>query len=176
MERAKRLDPFSIGINWFLGTAYGLAGRYDEALEKAHDLIELEPNFWGGHWMVGYSYTSKGEYPKAVAAYQKAGELDASPMIKGALAHCYALWGKPDAARAILKELRELEKQSYIPPFYLAMIYGALGENDEAFAYLEKAYELHDSSLPLIKVDERLASLRSDPRLQDMMLRIGLTP
>ncbi len=176
MERAKQLDPFSLGINWFLGTAYGLAGRYDEALEKALDLIDLAPNFWGGHWMAGYCYTGKGEYPKAIVAYQKAGVLDASPMIKGAMAHCYALWEKTDEARAVLNELKELEKQSYVPPFYIALIYSALGENDEAFAYLEKAYDLHDSSLPLIKVDERLGRLRSDPRLKDLIVRIGLTP
>jgi TolB-like protein/Tfp pilus assembly protein PilF len=173
-ERAKQLDPFSLGINWFLSASYCLARRYDEAIEKALDLVELEPNFWGGHLSLGICHAYKGEYNESIAAHLKARELDSSPMIKGSLAYVYALAGMTGKARAGLDELKTLEKESFVPPFYLALIHMALRENDEAFAYLEKAYEMRDSSLPLLKVDARLDSLRSDPRLTELMLRIGL--
>ncbi|HKS43049.1 MAG TPA: hypothetical protein VJX74_20720, partial [Blastocatellia bacterium] len=173
-ERAKQLDPFSLGINWFLSVSYCLARRYDEALEKALDLIELEPNFWAGHLGAGICYAYRGEYTESIAAHLKAKGLDSSPMIKGSLVYVYALAGMNDKARAGLDELKTLEKESFVSPFYLALIHMALRKNDEAFAYLEKAYEMHDSSLPLLKVDARLDPLRSDPRLTDMMLRIGL--
>ncbi|HST22220.1 MAG TPA: winged helix-turn-helix domain-containing protein [Blastocatellia bacterium] len=173
-ERAKQLDPFSLGINWFLSVSYCLARRYDEALEKALDLIELEPNFWAGHLGAGICYAYRSEYTESIAAHLKAKGLDSSPMIKGSLAYVYALAGMNDKARAGLDELKTLEKESFVPPFYLALIHMALRENDDAFAYLEKAYEMRDSSLPLLKVDARLDPLRSDPRLTDLMLRIGL--
>jgi TolB-like protein/Tfp pilus assembly protein PilF len=175
-EQARQLDPFSIGINWFLAVSYGLARRYQESLDQSHVLVKLEPYFWGGHWATAYSYTRLGRYAEAIAEYQKAKALDASPMIKGALAEAYALAGNPEQARSILADLKELEKENFVPPFYIALIHTVLGENDAAFEYLEKAYEMRDSSLPLIKVDERLNLLRSDPRLKDLMLRIGLTP
>lgn len=173
-ERAKQLDPFSIGINWFLAVSYCLARRYDEALEKSLDLIELEPRFWGAHLATGICYAYRGEYAESIAAHLKARELDSSPMIKGSLAYVYALAGMNAEARAGLDELTALEKESFVPPFYLALIHMALGETDDAFAYLEKAYEMRDSSLPLLKVDARLDRLRSDPRLTELMLRIGL--
>src|SRR5262249_45182913 len=148
-----------------------LAGRYDESLEQARNLIELDPNFWAGHWALGVAYAYKGEYRKSIVAYEKANELDNSPMIRGALADVYARSGKTDEARAILDELKSLESQSYVPPYYLALIHLALGETDEAFEYLERAYVTRDGSLPLIKVDQRLESISSDPRLIDLMLR-----
>jgi TolB-like protein/cytochrome c-type biogenesis protein CcmH/NrfG len=173
-EKARQLDPFSIGINWFLAVSYGLARHYEESLQQSHALVKLEPYFWGGYFSTGYSYTRLGRYPEAITAYQKAEELDASPMIKGGMAEAYALAGNPEQAQVILGDLKALEKESFVPPFYIALIHTVLGENDEAFEYLEKACEMHDSSLPLIKVDERLNKLRPDPRLKDLMLRVGL--
>jgi TolB-like protein/Tfp pilus assembly protein PilF len=170
-ERAKQLDPFSLGINWFLSVSYCLARRYDEGIEKALDLIELEPNFWGGHLGLGICHAYKGEYTESIAAHLKARELDSSPMIKGSLAYVYALAGMKIEARAGLEELKALD---FASPFYLALIHMASEENDEAFEYLEKAYEMRDSSLPLLKVDARLDRLRADPRLTELMLRIGL--
>jgi DNA-binding winged helix-turn-helix (wHTH) protein/tetratricopeptide (TPR) repeat protein len=176
LERAKQLDPFALGVNWFLSAVYALAGRYEEALEKARDLIELEPHFWAGHWALAIAYRYTGDYTAAILAYQKAGELGDSPMIKAALAEVYALAGQRPKAQIMLDELKELEKTSFVPPFYIALIHAALGENDPAFEYLEKAFEMRDSSLPLIKVDQRLDNLRPDPRLKDLLLRVGLTP
>jgi tetratricopeptide (TPR) repeat protein len=112
----------------------------------------------------------------AIEAYQKANELDASPMIRAALAEVYALAGEDGKARKLFDELKALEKAGFVPPFYMALIHAALRENDSAFEYLEKAFEMRDSSLPLMKVDKRLDSLRADPRLNDLLLRIGLTP
>jgi TolB-like protein len=175
LERARQFDPFSIGINWFLSAALCLAGRYDESLEQAHNLIELEPNFWGGHWAKATAHTYKGEYASAIASYHKAGELDASPMIKGALAHVCGLSGRREEAEAILEEFKAEKTDQFVSPYYLALTHLALGEKGKAIEYLEKAYEVRDGSLPLIKVDYRFNDLRSDPAFNDLILRIGLT-
>ncbi len=95
-------------------------------------------------------------------------------MIRAALAHAQALAGQTEEAQAILRELKGLKTSTYVPSYYLAIIHLALGEKDEALSYLEKAYEEHDGSLPLIKVDRRLDPIRTEPTLQDLLLRVGL--
>lgn len=100
--------------------------------------------------------------------------LGASPMIRGALAHAQALAGARAEADAALDELKASEPDNYVPAYYLAFIHLALGEHEEALAFLEKAYDEHDGSLPLVKVDRRLDPLRHHPALQNLITRVGL--
>ena len=174
LEMARRLDPMSIGINWFLAAAYGFAGRFDESVRQGELLIELEPRSWSGYWCVGYTRGVMGEFDRSLAAFEQAGRLDQSPMIAGQMGFVYALAGLHDEARATLAELKAKSAESYVPPYYLAVIHAALGEDDEAFEYLEKAYEMRDGNLPMLKVDQRLDSLRGDPRFDDLLWRMGL--
>jgi tetratricopeptide (TPR) repeat protein len=171
---AKQLDPLSLGINWFMSASLCLAGRYDESVEAARGLVDLEPNFWAGHWALAVAHAYKGEYAEAFKAYAKAEALDASPMIRAAHAHARALAGDRRAALAALAELKSRERDAYVPPYYLALIHAALGEPEHALDYLERAYQERDGSLPLLKVDRRLDSLRPDPRLQDLITRLNL--
>jgi hypothetical protein len=90
------------------------------------------------------------------------------------LAHVYALTGKKDEARAMLNELKLLAQQEYVPADAIALIYAGLGENDEAFAWLEKAYDEHSFSMTWLKVEPSWDSLRSDPRFADLLRRMGL--
>jgi TolB-like protein len=173
-ETAKRLDPFSIGVNWFLIVSYGFARQFENAAEKAKNLIDIQPYFWGGYWSLGYCCAEMGKYKEALQHYQKAAELDNSPMISSAMATAYALSGQKDKARELLDKLKEAEKASYVPPYYVAMIHEALGETDEAFIYLEKAFEMRDSSLAALKVDSRFDGLRKDKRFKTLVKKIGL--
>jgi DNA-binding winged helix-turn-helix (wHTH) protein/tetratricopeptide (TPR) repeat protein len=174
LEMARRLDPLSIGINWFLAAAYGFAGRFDESAQQGEFLIELEPGSWIGHWVVGYAYGIMGQFDRAIAAFEQAGRLDQSPMIAGQLGCVYAQAGRRDEARALLDELKARSAAAYVPPYYIALIHIALGEEDDAFNYLEQAFEMRDGSLPLLKVDQRLDGLRHDPRFNDLLWRTGL--
>ena len=70
-----------------------LAGRYDESIEVARELVDLEANFWAGHWALAIAHAYKGEYAEAFDAYAKAEALYASPMIRAAHAHARALAG-----------------------------------------------------------------------------------
>jgi tetratricopeptide (TPR) repeat protein len=83
LETARRLDPLSIGINWFLAAAYGFAGRFDASVRQGELLIELEPRSWSGYWSVGYTRGMMGEFDRAFAAFEQAARLDQSPMIAG---------------------------------------------------------------------------------------------
>lgn len=174
LERAKELDPFSLGANWFLSSVYDIARRYDEAIAQAKTLVDLEPHFWGGHWALGRACADGQDYPQAITAYEMAAALGTSPWIKGSLAEAHALNGETDKARSLLGELKAQEREGYVPGFFLALVHLALGEHDEAFDSLEKAYEQHDGGLPLINVYKPLDCVRDDPRLRSLIARIGL--
>ncbi len=176
-ETAKRLDPFSIGVHWFLIASYGFARQFENAAEKAQNLIDIQPYFWGGHWSLGYCCAEMGKYKEALQHYRKAAEMDRSPMISSSIAAAYALAGQKDKALELLDELKEAEKVGYVPPYYMAMIHAALSEpaeTDEAFSYLDKAFEMRDSSLSALKVDSRLDGLRKDKRFKALVKKLGL--
>lgn len=95
-------------------------------------------------------------------------------MIDGQLGCVYAMAGRRDEARALLDGLQARSASAYVPPYYIALIHVALGEEDDAFTYLEKAFEMRDGSLPLLKVDQRVDRLRDEPRFNDLLWRVGL--
>jgi tetratricopeptide (TPR) repeat protein len=90
-----------------------------------------------------------------------------------AMAHQYAVMGKIEEARTLLAELMELSKQKYFSPYNAALIHSALGEKDQAFQFLEKAYENRAEWMIYLSVDPRLDGLRSDPRFDDLLRRTG---
>jgi tetratricopeptide (TPR) repeat protein len=90
------------------------------------------------------------------------------------LGHAYAVAGKRDEALKILDELQRPAAQKYVSPFFVALIYAGLGEKDQAFAWLEKAYQERHPYMILIKVEPVFQSLHSDPRFADLTRRIGL--
>lgn len=175
IQAAKQLDPLSLGINWFLSASLGLGGRYDESIEAARELINLEPNFWAGHWALAIAHAYKGEFEEAFRTYAKAESLDESSMIRAAHAHALAVSGRGEEALAMLAELKRKESETYVPPYYLALIHLALGEREHALEYLEKAFEEHDGSLTLMKIDIRLDALRDDLYFQDLLTRLNLS-
>ncbi len=92
----------------------------------------------------------------------------------GALGHFYAAVGKKDEARAVLAELQQLSNQQYVPADAIAITYAGLGEKEQVFAWLEKAYQEHAFKMAWLKVEPRWDSLRSDPRFAELVQRIGL--
>ena len=112
---------------------------------------------------------------QAVAEFKKAVEVTkGDPFFVAALGHAYAVAGNRREAEKVLQTLSERAKKSYVSPFDLALIYTALGEKDKAFALLDKAVAEHSTFLVYSKWEPRLDPLRSDPRFQDLLRRIGL--
>ena len=91
------------------------------------------------------------------------------------LGHAYAAAHRQTDAEAILRQLEELSKTTYVPSYGVAAIYAALGRKDDAFTYLEKAYDERDSWMDYLGLDPRLDGLRSDLRFGDLMRRMKLT-
>jgi TolB-like protein/Tfp pilus assembly protein PilF/class 3 adenylate cyclase len=177
-RRAWELSPFDILMNVHLGWHYLYARQYDQALDQIEKTIEMDKNFAQAHPWLGLILEQKGKYPEAIAAFQNAIRIfpGGSLIAKAELAHAYAVSGDRKQAQEILAELQELSKSKYVSSFQIAAIYAGLEEKDQAFAWLEKAFEERSDGLVNLNAEQRFDSLRSDPRFRDLARRVGLIP
>jgi TolB-like protein/DNA-binding winged helix-turn-helix (wHTH) protein/tetratricopeptide (TPR) repeat protein len=175
IKRAQELDPLSMVINTDVGLGYYYARRYDEAIEALRAAIKLDPNFGEAHWYLAWVYAEKGWYKQALEETEKAALLsERTPDLLAAMGYANARAGKRLEAQRILRELNDLSKQRYVPSYAMAAIYAALGQAEEAMERLEKAFAEHSIFLINMAVDPMLDSLRSDPRFQSLVRRVGL--
>lgn len=175
ITRAQELDPNSLVINTEIGFPYLCARQYDNALEKFHQALEREPNFPFALYQTARCYDQKALFNEAIAEYRKAISLSGgSSVMTARLGYTYALAGRKTEAKATLEELFAASKQRHISPYLIATIYSGLGDKDKAIEWLEKAYEVKDGMLVMLKVDAHLDGLRSDSRFQDLLHRVGL--
>ena len=176
MKKALELEPASLVMNTFMGATLYYAGRYDEAIDQCRRTIEMDPNFAVAHWHLGLAYEQKQVFGAAIEEFQKAVSLSGgSPLMKAALGHAYAKSQKKDEANKILGELNELSKQQYVSPYEVATIYVALGNNEQAFQLLGKAYTEHSFHLVYLNVWPQFKSVSSDSRFQGLVQRVGLS-
>ncbi len=175
MRRAQELDPLSVEKNVGIGDVLYYQRQYDQALEQYQKVLEMDPNSGFTHWALGNVYVQKKSYEEAIAEYHKAIPLSGdSPDEPASLACAYALSGKTREARLVLDDLSTRSKRRYISPTVIAFIYIALGEKDEAFSLLDKAFEGRDFLLVLLNQDPLFDGLRSDARFADLVRRVGL--
>jgi adenylate cyclase len=177
-KRALELSPFDMLFNVHLGWHNLYARQYDQALEQIEKAIEMDENFAQAYPWRGLILEQQGKYAEAIAAFQKAINLfpGGSSVAKAELAHAYAVSGDPEAAQKIIAELQELAKTKYVSSFQIAAIYAGLGEKDEVFAWLEKAFAERSDGLVNLNAEQRFDNLRSDPRFTDLARRVGLVP
>jgi Flp pilus assembly protein TadD len=174
IKRAQELDPVTPIITSNAGWAFYLAHRTSEAKEEYHKALELEPNFPGSHRGLGWCYTLDRAYPDAITELHKALELNDSPYNLASLGYANAASGNRAEAEKILRKLQEQSKQKYVPPYFIAVIYSGLGENDRAIDWLEMSYREHFGLLAFLKVEPWFDSLRSDRRFQDLLKRLAV--
>ena len=177
MQQAQDLDPVSLPKITAVGEVLYMARRYDEAIAAYQKTLAMDPNSGFAYWALGRAYLEKGHYAEAIAAFQKAIPLSGdSPDESASLGCAYARSGRKAEARKIIDDLKELSKRRYIAPSVIAALYADLGEKDESFSWLNKAYEEHDFILVLLKVEPMFDKLRSDPRFTVLLKRVGLEP
>jgi Flp pilus assembly protein TadD len=123
------------------------------------------------------AYVQKRMYDEAISELQRAVSLtDGGSNFVTHLGHAYARAGKLEEARKVLAELEALAEHRYVSSYYLATINLGLGEVDQAFAWLERAYEERSGFLAFLRVEPLMDPLRADARFTDLLHRIGLTP
>jgi len=174
-KRAHELAPLSLAISSDLGLLSYLARKYDQAIDQYHQTLEMDQSFAYSHWKLGLAYEQKGMYEQAISELHKAVGLSGrSTLAKELLGYVCAVAGKADEARAVLDELSELSKHRHVSAYRVAAIYAALNRKDQAFDWLERAYEQRDPWLIWLKLNPVLDSIRSDSRFTDLLRRIGL--
>jgi tetratricopeptide (TPR) repeat protein len=152
-----------------------MARQYDDAIEQLRRTVELDPNYPVTYWILGVVLRKMGRYELAIAEGEKGVKLSGgSPLMSGALAQTFATAGRRKKAIQILDELAKLAKQKYVAPYFFAGIHIGLGEDDRAIEYLEKSYEEHSHWLMYLHIDPSMDGLRSNPRFQELLRRVGL--
>jgi tetratricopeptide (TPR) repeat protein len=175
-KRTSELEPLSFTASSHLGWIYYLSGRNDEAIAQCTKILKLDPNSFPARRYLGLAYEGKGMYPQAIEEFQKGVKISGSPLMLALLGHAYAASGKTAEARQVLADLHDLETRRYVSPYTIAAVHTGLGDKDQAFKWLERAYEGRDVWLMNLKVDPVFARLRSDKRFQDLLTRSGLRP
>lgn len=175
MSRARELDPLSISMNFSLGWRLYMARQYDKAIEQLHNTLDMDPNFALPRMVLGQAYEQKRAYQQAIAELQKAASISHdSPQMLGALGYAYSVAGQKSEAEKVLGQLMDQSKKQYVSPFYVAIVYAGLRENERALDWLEKAYQDRSNGVVFIKVDPQLDGLRTIPRFQALLRRLAL--
>ncbi|MDH4270770.1 MAG: protein kinase [Candidatus Aminicenantes bacterium] len=162
MERALELDPLSLVMNRDLGMTYYYGHQYDRAIAALKRTIEIEPRFILTHGLLGLAYLEK-----AIAE-------GSEPTAKAWMGTAYARMGEKQKAKDILENLLKFSEKEYVSPYFIAILNFHLKEIDQGFRWLEKAFEESDSWFNYINVDPGLDTVRSDPRLQELLKKLSL--
>ncbi len=177
MKRAQDLYPLVPATSASVGWGFYFARRYVEAIAELRSTLEMDANMVEAHYLIGQAYRQQGKYEESIAEQQKAVSLSGGDAKQKAnLGTAYAMSGRRAEAEKVLGEVEKVSRQRYVSPYYVAMIYAALGEKEQAFAFLARAYAERSRRLVFLKVNPVWDSLRSDPRFVDLVRRVGLAP
>src|SRR5713101_382629 len=174
VRKAVELDPLSMIILTDAARDLYLARRYDESIDQYLKSLEVDPTFPIAHKGLAEVYSQIGKHDEAVSEIEKAIALSGrSIFILDDLGYIYARAGKKDEATRVLRDLDRLASDEYVPAYGRAVIHTALGNHEEALAWLEKAYE-ERSFLVYLKVDPAFGTLRKERKFVAILDKIGL--
>jgi serine/threonine-protein kinase len=176
IKRAQELDPISAIIALNMAQAYLNRRDFGPAMEQTRRMLELDPNFPRGHETLGAVYVLQGQVVEAITHCQRAVDLSfrRDRRILRTLGYAYAVAGRRSEALAILKELQQRYEKREASPIDPAAIYAGLGDKDQAFAWLEIAFQNRNSRLGRTRWETGFELLRGDARYADLMRRMGV--
>lgn len=175
IKKAQQLDPLSLGINKDFGAILLFSRQYKEAREQCRKTLQIAPGFLVMSTYIAQTYEMEQNYQDAITEIERAHRAapDDTEITCG-LGQAYAYARRTAEARKILGELNQPQKQAQYLPKEMALLYALLGEKEKAIALLQKAYEDHYLTVAEIATDPRFANLRSDPKLADLLRKLGL--
>jgi len=172
MRKAESLDPLSLIISADMADVLFVVGLYDESIRQSRKTLEMDPNFAIAHFELGQAYAQKRMYSEAIAELQRAIALSgSSTTFTSNLAYAYAVSGRRNEALKILNDSTG-RSNGFSDASEIALIYTGLGDNDQAMAWLDKAYS--ERFNPSILLRPGFDPLRSDSRFQSLVHRVGL--
>jgi TolB-like protein/Tfp pilus assembly protein PilF len=174
-KRARELDPLN-AVHRALSSQIAFSGRnYWDAVEFAQQAIAIDPEFWVGHIQLAQAQVELGNTDLALEALASATRLSGrnskTMSIRG---YMFARLGKTDGAREMLNDLEAASRERYVPPYATALVHAGLGQVDETFKWLERAYDAHDVHVIFLPVDPKWDAFRADPRFVDLLNRCRL--
>ncbi len=176
-RRADELDPLSLVAHANLGVISYFGRDYARAASQLESTLEIDPDFPVAHWGLGLVNEQLEQYDQAVAEFEKAMALAGRGVNSlASLAHVLAVAGRTTEAEAVLDEVLERTRTRHVYSYQVALVYASLGRADEAFDWLERAYEERSPMLSYAKQDPRFDDLRSDARFADLLRRVNLAP
>src|SRR5262249_17976951 len=174
-RRACELDPFNTNDARALARCYNWLRRHKEAIDEASRALQLDPNHPLAHMQLAEAYVHKGRPEKAIDHLQRAIDRgQQSPQVRGMLGYALAAAGQKVEAQKVLDELKALASDHFGLAYLIACIYAALGDKDQAFKWLGKACDAREFRVIWIKIDPMMDKLRTDPRFDGVLQRMGL--
>jgi tetratricopeptide (TPR) repeat protein len=177
IKKAIRLDPLNLKYNDNLGQEYATGRQYDLAVEQFEKVIEMDPSFASVHFDLAGAYFDMGKYDLWLQEQENGASLSHQPeylAVYKEVGKVYSRSGFHAALREWAEQQKELSKRRYEDPAFIGFIYAAMGDKDQAFAWLEKGYKEKSDSIQYLKTSHMVDPLRSDPRYADMLKRMGL--
>lgn len=172
--RAQELDPLSTDSSSYLASVLYWSRKNTAAMDQVQKTLDFDSTYFPAQITKAWILEAEGRPAEAVAACEKAKSLADTSWTAAALGRALALAGKREEAKQALEQLKQRSEREFVPGYDVATIYAALGQKDEAFAELEKAYNQRAEWLGYLKVDPQLDTLRSDPRFRDLLRRLAL--
>jgi tetratricopeptide (TPR) repeat protein len=172
LRRAQELDPVSLPVRYNLGFRYYFARQFANAIVEFQRALELDPGFAPARVGLGFTYSGLGRFDEAIRAMEEA-EPDSAMTSNAVVGATYAWAGRPERARTILESLAERARQEYVHPMDFALLYSALGDRDQAFHWLDRAYEERSFLLIWINVATWYDRIRDDPRFTALLRELG---
>ena len=176
-KRAQQLDPLNPSTRSSAASRLTWARRFDESIEEIQAALEIDPSFLSVYGNLAQVYEAMDQYEDAVPARAKVLAFEGASQEEVAeLSRAFAASGPAGYWRWLLNYDKEMEQQGkYVSPIDYAIYHAQLGETDQAFEWLETAFERHDV-LSSLKVDTYWDSIRDDPRFTDLLRRMNLAP
>jgi serine/threonine-protein kinase len=171
IRRAAVLEPLSAGRANSVALMYITLGRYDDAIAQAKKALEIDPNYDDAHLVIGNALLAKQKPADAIVEFGRAAKM--ANRMRSAIGVAEASLGHRDRALSIARSLEADSQKRYIGPENVAAVYVALGDADNAFAWLEKAYRARSAYMALLKADRRWDSIRGDPRFAELVKKVG---
>ena len=176
-RRARELDPIGITGN-AMGWILFQSRHYDEAIRELRSDLAVHQDdastYWSC-WFLGFALSANGQPHEAIPVLERALALsERNPAVIGVLVRAYAHAGRRTEALRLLDELKRRQQTGYIPSAALVNAYLGLGDYEQTFSWLERAYKEHSPILQYIKVHPFFDPLRGDPRFANLVRRVGL--
>ncbi|MCK4546376.1 MAG: protein kinase [Candidatus Eisenbacteria sp.] len=173
-RKAVEIDPLSIGMQQNLAVSLRYASRYDEAEEQMREILDMDPDLAIAHLGLGIIYTDQGKHAQAIQEIEKVMELVGYGLTAPLLARAHALSGNRSKAEEILENVARLSSEERFLPLHMAGACAALGRDDQAMEWLERAYDQRQTHMVFLRVNPAFRDLHSDPRFIALLEKMRL--